>query len=54
AYIKDHPLVFAEICHSCGGCVLICPEQALTEKEKVIGQVQTGSSEQVMVKTGIL
>lgn len=54
AYIKDKLIVFDDICHSCGGCVLLCPEKALTEKEKVIGKVQRGWSENVSVKTGIL
>ena len=54
AYINDKLLVFDEICHSCGGCVLICPEKALSEKEKFIGEVQRGVSENVTVITGIL
>ena len=40
AYVKDNLIVFDDICHSCGGCSLVCPEKALTEKEKVIGKVQ--------------
>lgn len=54
AYIKKKVIVFEEICHSCGGCVLLCPEKALTEKAKVIGKVQEGFSDNVLVKTGIL
>lgn len=54
AYIKEKLIVFEDICHSCGGCILLCPEKALTEKEKVIGRVQKGTSEQVTVYTGIL
>lgn len=54
AYTKVNLIVFEEICHSCGGCIMVCPEKALVEKEKVIGKVQTGTSEQVMVYTGIL
>ncbi|NLY71550.1 MAG: ATPase [Clostridiales bacterium] len=54
AFIKDKLLIFDEICHSCGGCVLLCPEKALTEKDKVIGKVEKGASEQVTVYTGIL
>ena len=33
---------------------MLCPEQAFTEKEKVIGKVQKGISDQVTVNTGIL
>ena len=40
--LKDKLIVFDDMCHSCGGCILLCPEKALTEKEKVIGKVQKG------------
>lgn len=54
AYIGKKLIVFKEVCHSCGGCVLLCPEKALTERDKVIGEVQKGVSENVTVITGIL
>jgi MinD superfamily P-loop ATPase len=54
AFIKDSPLVFKDICHSCGGCILLCPEKAISEEKKIIGRIQTGSSENVTVNTGIL
>lgn len=54
AYINNKLVIFEEVCHSCGGCVLFCPEKALGEKEKVIGVVRSGVSENVIVKTGIL
>lgn len=54
AHIKDQLLVFEEICHSCGGCVLVCPEDALTEKDKVIGHIERGVSGNVTVHTGIM
>jgi MinD superfamily P-loop ATPase len=54
AYIKNKLIVFEDVCHSCGGCSLVCPEKALTEKEKIIGKVQKGVSDEVTVLTGIL
>ena len=54
AYVKDKLIVFEEVCHSCGGCILVCPEKALTEKEKIIGKIQKGISGQVSIYTGIL
>jgi len=54
AYIKDKLIIFDDICHSCGGCILLCPEKALTEKAKPIGKVQKGFSGKVTVCTGIL
>jgi len=54
AYINDKLIVFDEICHSCGGCSLLCPEKALSEKDKVVGKIQNGISGNVEVHTGIL
>ena len=54
AYVINKLIVFDEVCHSCGGCVLFCPEKALSEKEKIIGEVQSGVSENVNVITGRL
>lgn len=54
AYISNKLKLFNEVCHSCGGCVMICPQKALSEKEKTIGEVQKGTSENVKVYTGIL
>ena len=54
AYINGNLAVFEEVCHSCGGCVLLCPEKALTEKEKIIGEAKRGVSENVEVIAGVL
>mgnify|MGYP000991468811 FL=1 len=54
AWIGGELKVFDEICHSCGGCIVFCPEKALKGKEKVVGQVQRGKSEGVTVLTGML
>lgn len=54
AYVKGRVIVFDEVCHSCGGCQLICPEKAISEKLKSIGEIQRGISENVNVITGIL
>lgn len=54
AWIGGELKIFDEICHSCGGCIVLCPEKALKGKEKVVGQVQRGKSEGVTVFTGML
>ncbi|KGP76277.1 ATPase [Desulfosporosinus sp. Tol-M] len=54
AHINNKLRVFDEVCHSCGGCVLLCPEKVISEREKVIGEVQKGVSENVTVFTGIM
>lgn len=37
-------LVFDELCHSCGGCVLACRHGAVREDQKVIGTIARGDS----------
>jgi MinD superfamily P-loop ATPase len=37
-------LVFPELCHSCGGCFEICPENALDRGMREIGGVEKGMS----------
>ena len=54
AWVGDKLRIFDEICHSCGGCIVLCPEKALGEKKKVIGQVQRGVSVDVIALTGML
>ena len=53
-YIKDKPMVFSEVCHSCGGCMLVCPENAITERPKPIGVLEVGSCGDIKVVTGVL
>lgn len=54
AYIKNRVFVFEELCHSCGACMLLCTQQAITEKEKNVGQIESGESNDVAVCTGIM
>jgi len=54
AYVGNQLMIFEEVCHSCGGCLLVCPQKALTERDKPIGEVRKGFSQGVEVITGIL
>jgi MinD superfamily P-loop ATPase len=42
AVVNQTVLVFNERCHSCGGCMEVCPENAITEKGRKLGVVQMG------------
>lgn len=53
-YVNHRLMIFDDVCHSCGGCVLFCPEQALSERERVIGEIKSGVSQNVSVISGIL
>ncbi|MCH4179037.1 MAG: ATP-binding protein [Megasphaera sp.] len=53
-FIKKHPVLFSEVCHSCGGCMLVCTEKAITEVPRPVGVVEQGQYHDVTVVTGIL
>jgi MinD superfamily P-loop ATPase len=36
-------LTFPELCHSCGGCVAVCPEGAITEVGRELGLMEQGT-----------
>ncbi len=42
AVLADNVMVFPSLCHSCGGCFHICPEKAITEIPRPIGEIRTG------------
>lgn len=54
AFIKNKPVLFPEVCHSCGGCVKLCPQKAMTEKPKEVGYVQQGISGRVRFYGGTM
>lgn len=37
-------LTFPELCHGCGGCALFCPQEAVQETPREIGEVRLGTS----------
>jgi len=50
----DKVLVFPDLCHSCGGCVLVCPAEAIKEEPYRIGALKQGSSEDMELVYGEL
>lgn len=54
AYVNGNLKIFEDICHSCGGCSLVCPQKALSEKDKTVGTVSAGNSEGVRVLSGMM
>lgn len=53
-FVKEKPMVFSEVCHSCGGCALVCPNKAVSESRHMVGMVEKGMSGDVRVVTGIM
>ncbi|OQY60365.1 MAG: (4Fe-4S)-binding protein [Desulfobacteraceae bacterium 4572_88] len=50
--ISDSVMIFPELCHSCGGCMAVCPEDAITETGRELGIVQQGHSNGVAFAHG--
>lgn len=54
AVLPGGPLLFPELCHSCGGCVLACPNGAISEIQREIGTIRTGVWRNIHVVEGRL
>ena len=54
AVVRSNVLVFPELCHSCGGCELVCPKDAIRWKERIIGRVEHGQTKSVDFYHGLL
>lgn len=51
---KTKVLVYNEMCHSCGGCSLVCPEGAISEVQRPIGKVHQSTTNAVHLVYGEL
>lgn len=47
-------VIFPELCHSCGGCFEVCPEDALIEAKRELGQVDSGHADELAFVKGCL
>lgn len=54
AFIKDKPMLFRSICHSCGGCGIVCPNNAIAAAEYPVGVIRTGRHGSLVVRSGIM
>ena len=49
AIVNKKVLVFPNLCHGCGGGLLLCPQKAIYETDKEIGIVEIGNCQNGMV-----
>jgi MinD superfamily P-loop ATPase len=54
AFVKNRVIVFDKICHSCGGCKIVCPQDAIYEVDREIGQVESRVYKNTQIFTGKL
>lgn len=43
--VADYVLTFPELCHSCKGCMMVCPHGAITEAPRELGVLEKGTSD---------
>ncbi len=47
-------MVFDELCHNCGGCMMVCPNGAIKERELEIGFVENWDTDSRRFSQGVL
>ncbi|MGQ9718518.1 MAG: ATP-binding protein [Nitrososphaerales archaeon] len=52
--ITDKMMMFPELCHGCGGCLLICSRKAITEENRQVGVVKKGAEGSIELVYGVL
>jgi len=52
--IGEKILTFPELCHSCKGCMMVCPKEAISEKGRALGVLEKGTSGSVEFVHGLL
>lgn len=51
---KGAVLIFPHLCHGCGACSMLCPENAIKEINKEIGTIEVGEKNGMQFVHGIL
>jgi MinD superfamily P-loop ATPase len=54
AVLGERTLTFPELCHGCGGCALVCPQDAISESPRVLGWLERGTADGVQFLQGRL
>jgi MinD superfamily P-loop ATPase len=54
AVVPSNVLVFPELCHSCGGCELVCPKVAVSWHERLVGRIEHGQANGIDFYHGLL
>ena len=54
AVVPSSVLVFPELCHSCGGCEIVCPKNAINWYKRIVGKVEHGQVKEIDFYQGIL
>ncbi len=54
AVLPETVLLFPELCHGCGACTIVCPEKAVSEGSRSVGEIFRAQSDGVEIIWGEL
>lgn len=54
AVIGNQLLHYPGLCHSCGACTLVCGQEAISEKEKRVGEISVSRNNGIRLVSGML
>jgi MinD superfamily P-loop ATPase len=54
AVVPSNVLIFPELCHSCNGCKIVCPNNAVNWSKRSIGKIQYGNINGIDFYQGLL
>ena len=54
AVVSKTVLVFPELCHSCGGCEIVCPNDAVNWDKRIVGKIEHGQADGIDFYHGLL
>ncbi len=53
--LNDQVLQYPNLCHSCGGCSMVCPVGSISERPEIIGKIQVSDPDPSLhLVTGVL
>lgn len=54
SFINNRIYIFDEMCHSCGACIYLCEEKALTYEKTNIGRIEIAKDKNTNILSGFL
>ncbi len=54
AVVPNNVVIFPELCHSCGGCELVCPTKAVSWEQRPVGIIEHGTNDGLDFYHGLL
>ena len=54
AVVNNTILVFSELCHSCAGCEIVCPNDAINWNKRIVGKIEHGQADGIDFYHGLL